>query len=53
MKAARRGGLTTVGPPGKLLASPNGAVRYASRLPRDYKREKSGRHGKRIYAELA
>src|SRR5262249_53286499 len=41
------------GPAGKLLASLNGAVRYASCLPRDYKREKSERHGKRIDAELA
>lgn len=53
MKAARRGELTTVGPPGKLAASPNGALSYASRLRRDYKREKLGRHGKRIDAELA
>ena len=28
------------------------AVRYASRLPRDYNREKLGRHGKRIDAVL-
>ena len=29
-----------------------GTVRYASRLPRDYKREKPGPHGKRVDAEL-
>ena len=45
MKGARRA--DDLGPAGKAAREPNGAVRYASRLPRDYKREKPGPHGKR------
>ena|SRR5271165_6838502 len=58
MKAARRGELATVGPPGKLLASLNAdcqthqPIERTSRFRRDYKREKLGRHSKRLDAEL-
>jgi mRNA interferase YafQ len=39
----------TVGPPVKLLASLSAdCYAHASRLRRDYQREKSGRHGKRL-----
>jgi DNA-damage-inducible protein J len=48
MKAARRGDLVTVGAPGALLASLNAAVRYTNHFKRDYRREQSGQHGRKL-----
>ena len=52
MKAARRGELATAGKPGKLLARLMRTIKYTGRFKRDYKREKSGQHGKTLDAVL-
>jgi hypothetical protein len=53
MKVARRGELTTVGPPGKAAREPEcGLLGTPAAFGAITKRKKSGRHGKRIDAEL-
>jgi mRNA-degrading endonuclease YafQ of YafQ-DinJ toxin-antitoxin module len=48
MKAARRGDLVTVGKPSSLLTRLHRIVKYTNRFKRDYRRERSGRHGKKL-----
>jgi DNA-damage-inducible protein J len=51
MKAARRGDLIKAGKPKDLLGRASmREIRYTARFKRDYRREKSSRHGKKLDA---